>query len=45
MSESWIGLIMDSAAHLLIFSMPTQSHNFGNNNDGYGCSKIALMWS
>jgi hypothetical protein len=36
MHESRLGLITDSAAHLLIFSTPTQSHDFGNHNNGYG---------
>jgi hypothetical protein len=43
--ETWWGLITDSAAHLLNFSMPTHTHNFGNHRNGYGCSKTALVRS
>jgi hypothetical protein len=36
MSESWRGMITDSVAHLLSFSMPTQSLDFTNHSNGYG---------
>jgi hypothetical protein len=39
MGESWRGLITDSAALLLGFSMPTQAHDFRNHSNGYGHSK------
>jgi hypothetical protein len=39
MSESWLGLISDSAAHLLSFSMPTHTYDFDNHGNGYGCLK------
>jgi hypothetical protein len=45
MSKSWRGLITDSAAHLLRFSMPTHTHDFDNHSNGYGRSKTALVWS
>jgi hypothetical protein len=45
MSESWLGLIMDSAVNLLSFSMPTHTHNFDNHNNGYGHSRTSLIWS
>jgi hypothetical protein len=45
MSKSWRGLITDSAAHLLRFSMPTHTHYFDNHSNGYGRSKTALVWS
>jgi hypothetical protein len=45
MSESWLRLITDSAAHLLSFSTPTHTHNFDNHSNGYGCSKAALVRS
>jgi hypothetical protein len=35
MSESWIDLIMDSVAHMLIFSTPTHTHDFDNYSNGY----------
>jgi hypothetical protein len=45
MNESWRGWIMNSVAHLLSFSTPTQSHDFANHSNGYGRSKIALVQS
>jgi hypothetical protein len=43
--ETWRCLITDSATNLLSFSTPTHSHNFDNHNNGYDCSKIALVRS
>jgi hypothetical protein len=45
MSETWQGLFTDHAANMLGFSMATHPHDFGNNNNGYGCSKTVLMQS
>jgi hypothetical protein len=45
MSESWLGLITDSAVNLLRFSTSTHTHDFDNHSNGYGRSKIALMRS
>jgi hypothetical protein len=45
MSESWIGLIIDSATNLLNFSTPTHTHNFDNHSNGYGHSNTAHVRS
>jgi hypothetical protein len=45
MSECWRGLITDSTTHLLIFSMPTQTHDLDNHSNGYGHSKAVLVQS
>jgi hypothetical protein len=45
MSESWLGLITDSIAHMLIFSTPTHTHDFDNHNNGYSHSKTTLVRS
>jgi hypothetical protein len=36
---------MDLATSLLSYSMPTQSHDSGNHNNGYGHLKIADVQS
>jgi hypothetical protein len=36
---------MDSAAHLLRFSMLTHKHDFDNYSNGYGRSNTALVRS
>jgi hypothetical protein len=43
--ESWRGLITDNIGHWLILSTPTQSHDFVNHNNGYGCLRTAHMRS
>jgi hypothetical protein len=43
--KSWWGLFTDSIANLLRFSMPTHTHDVGNDNDGYGHLKIAFVRS
>jgi hypothetical protein len=45
MSETWQGLIMDSASKLLSFSAPTQTHDFDNHSNDYSRSKTALVLS
>jgi hypothetical protein len=45
MSESGRGLITDSVAYLPTSSTPTQTHDFGNQGNGYGRSKTALVQS
>jgi hypothetical protein len=45
MSETWQGLITDSAANLLRFSTPTHTHDFNNHSNGYDSSKMALVQS
>jgi hypothetical protein len=44
-SETWRGLIMDSAANLLGISTPNHTHDFSNHSDGYVHSKAALVQS
>jgi hypothetical protein len=44
-SESWRGLITNFAASLLSSSTPTQSLDSGNDSNGYGHPKIALVRS
>jgi hypothetical protein len=44
MGETWRGLIMDFAANSPRYSMPTHTHDFDNNSDGYSHLKTALVW-
>jgi hypothetical protein len=44
-SESWRGLITNFAASFLSSSTPTQSLDSGNDSNGYGHPKIALVRS
>jgi hypothetical protein len=44
-SGSGRALITDSIAYLPGSSMPTQTHDFGNHNNGYGRSRTALTQS
>jgi hypothetical protein len=45
MGKTWRGLITDLVVNLLSFSMDTQTHDFGNHNNSYDRSKIALVRS
>jgi hypothetical protein len=45
MGETWCRLITDFAANLLSFSMPTHTHDFNNQINGYSRSKTTLMRS
>jgi hypothetical protein len=45
MSETWLGLITDSAANLLSFSTPTHTRDFDNHNNGYDHLNTGLMRS
>jgi hypothetical protein len=45
MSKTRWGLITDSVAHLVSFFMPTHTHDFDNQSDGYGRLKTADVQS